>query len=565
MAEAKRTAFASVLSVGLAFVSLTASAQAPSGGPDLKSSDTSWSLWPKWGPFLDLGGQVGANRKLGQTDLFVPLRQDERSMLFGDFRFQFDDQNSWEGNFGAGFRKMLSDGWNAGIYGYYDHRRSPNANFFDQLTFGAELLGTNFDFRGNTYWPVGNTTQTVGGPSTAPATASIAGSSLMINMPATMQVYEYALRGFDAEAGVRIPITPAQSPYNLRFYAGGYRFDSWSGLAPVVAGPRLRLEFTDYEVRGLWNGTRVMLGGEWQTDQVRGSQFYGGFRIRIPLQAEARRSHFTLQERRMTDPIVRDVDIVAGTRSVAISPATTEAAVSADGKSITAISSATTAGSGLPTAVANAGANSLVVLQGTFNTTATTTLQTGQTVMGAGSLAVTTASGRSVTVSLPGATIASTGSIAVKMATNSTLSGMTITNTVTSNILSAGVQATGGVTGVTITSNTITAINNGGNTADGVTITGVGTNVRLTDNTITAVSKPGSSAIALQANQSTFLASGNTLSASGDTSYNANYTISALNNTITAGSTGNVAVQGSCRSLGGTTGKVYFTDGTSCP
>src|SRR5262249_45798489 len=159
----------------------------------------------------------------------------------------------------------------------------------------------------------------------------------------------------------------------------------------------------------------------------------------------------------------------SNTQTVTISPAVTENAVSADGKPITAISSANTSGAGLPTAVANAGNNSLVVLQGTFNTTATTTLQTGQTVMGSGSLPVTTSSGRTVTIALPGgATIAGTASTAITMSNNSTISGMTITNT--SGGASAGVTANS-VTGATISNNTISATSTG-NAANAVSMIG---------------------------------------------------------------------------------------------
>ena len=174
--------------VALASVQAQAQQPAPVSGA---------SLWPKWGPFIDLEGKVGTKRNLGEADLFVPLWQNEHSMLFGDARFKADDQNSHEGNFGLGYRQMLNGGWNAGLYGFYDHRRSPNANLFDQLTFGAELLGTNFDFRANSYWPIGNTEQIVGGPITPPSTASVSGTSVTVSTAATMQLYEFALRGFE--------------------------------------------------------------------------------------------------------------------------------------------------------------------------------------------------------------------------------------------------------------------------------------------------------------------------------------------------------------------------------
>ena len=90
---------AALLSV-VAFASVQANAQ------DASSLSVS-SLWSKWGPFIDLEGKVGTKRNLGEADLFVPLWENERSMLFGDARFKADDQDSHEGNFGLGFRRTV--------------------------------------------------------------------------------------------------------------------------------------------------------------------------------------------------------------------------------------------------------------------------------------------------------------------------------------------------------------------------------------------------------------------------------------------------------------------------
>ena len=185
-------------------------------------------------------------------------------MIFGDLRFKADDQSSWEGNFGLGYRRMLGDGWNIGSYGFFDHRHSSNGNYFDQFTLGVELLGTNFDLRANSYWPVGNVQQQVAGSQFTPlSSAVIQGNALLVTSPGLMASMEYALRGFDVEAGVRVPVTPVTSPLQFRVYAGGFRFDEASGTAPIVSGPRLRLEFTAYQIPELWGGTRLTGGVEW--------------------------------------------------------------------------------------------------------------------------------------------------------------------------------------------------------------------------------------------------------------------------------------------------------------
>ncbi len=534
-------------------------------------ADQTFSIWPKWGPFLDVEGKVGTKRSLGELDLFVPLVQDERTMLFGNARFRVDDQSSYEGNFGLGVRRMLEGGWNIGTYGYYDRRRSPNANFFNQLTFGAELLGTNFDLRANSYWPIGTTQQQVGPATTGPSTATVlVGGALQVFTPATMGNIEYAMRGFDAEAGVRIPITPAESPYHLRFYAGGFYFDTPSGVTPVVSGPRLRLEFTDYAVPGLWGGTRFSVGGEWQTDEVRGSQFFAGLRLRVPLQGEPRRASFTMQERRMTDPIVRDVDIVSQVQTVQLAPSITDSATqTASGQTITGITSATTTGAALPGAITAAGVNSTVVLQGTFNTTATTSMPFGQTLIGGGPIALRTASGRTVTANLPGATIAGTNVplAALQLNAGATVIGLNVSNAYSGGSGGSAAIMAGGAGNLTILNNTFTVTQSGANGALALSSGGVNTNTLISGNTLIATgSGPATAMTALGLSgggaASTYTVVGNTMSASGGNTFSRIANVSGV--TINAGSTDNVRGSGVCFGAP-TSGSILFTNGTTCP
>ena len=141
----------------------------------------------------------------------------------------------------------------------------------------------------------------------------------------------------------------------------------------------------------------------------------------------------------MTAPVVRDVDIVTGNRTVTTAtPGTTETATETSGGSaITVLDSATTTGANMRTAVVTAGANSTVILSGTFNTTATTMVQSGQTIIGGGTLAVRSPSGRTATLTLSGATVSATigagtgdgggsSNPSFYMDNNSTLTGLTI-------------------------------------------------------------------------------------------------------------------------------------------
>jgi hypothetical protein len=69
--------------------------------------------------------------------------------------------------------------------------------------------------------------------------------------------------------------------------------------------------------------------------------------------------------------------------------------------------------------------------------------------------------------------------------------------------------------------------------------------------------------LGIQVNGATATVSNNVLSSSGGTTTNA--TTILTNATISAGSTGNVPVAGTCSTSGVNTGTVFFTNGTTCP
>ncbi len=503
----------------------------------------------KWGASIDLEGKLGTDRHLGEADLLIPLFQNADTLLFGDIRTRLDDGGSKEGNFGAGARHMLDSGWNLGAYGYFDRRRTENDSLFNQLTFGAEALGRDWDARVNSYWPIGETTRLVDSLNTA----AISGTSVIFRGGE-----ERALRGFDAEVGWRAPVFEADGPLDLRLYAGGFTFDD--GDVPDVTGPRLRAELTGYDLPELAAGARVTLGAEWQYDDVRDGQAFFSARLRIPLQSEAQRSRkLTAQERRMTAPIVRDVDIVAQAGAFGAPETATQLA---NGNTFTIFNSATTTGAALPGAVAGAGSN--VILSGTFSTTATVTLNAGQSLMGSG-VSVRSASGRTAILS-NSATMSATGvnsSGAVGAANNSTISGLSISNTSSAAAGANGILVNG-VSGVTISNNTIRASELGANSTNGVVITGGGS-ATVTGNTISAVANNNAGiAAAINLFNGTATIANNTLSASGST--NANRFL-ALSNGVTvnsAASTGNTATAGVCANFGAT-GFASFTDGTTCP
>ncbi|MDO9415427.1 inverse autotransporter beta domain-containing protein [Pararhizobium sp.] len=349
----------------------------------------------RWGASVDVGGRVGQGREIGETSLFAPLWQNDTSLFFTDLRGSFDDSHAREGNFGLGFRHMLDSGWNIGAYSYFDVRRSALGNTFHQATFGLEALSESFDLRANVYLPVGDSEKafdTASVRNTGPELV-LTGNQLAIQRSTTTSVFtmtEKAMKGFDAEVGLRLPVLPDDWNVDLRAFAGGYHFEA-DGVQDI-SGPRGRLELSARDVAGL-PGVRLTAGLTYQHDQVRGSQWIAGARLTIPLQAPSRaedREPLTYMQQRMTEGVVRDVDIVAGSRTERtseIKQVSTEAAVNTwNEQTVTSVTylDPTGGAAGLNAALAGT-AGSVVVLNGALTgITDLVTLGTNNTLLGGG-------------------------------------------------------------------------------------------------------------------------------------------------------------------------------------
>ncbi len=274
--------------------------------------------------------------------------------------------------------------------------------------------------------------------------------------------------------------------------------------------------------------------------------------LRIPLQAEAKSSHLTLMERRMTDFIVRDIDVVAQAGAFGAEETVTQ---TSGGQTITALNSGTTTtAAALNAALAAAGANT-VILSGTFNTNASVNMAAGQTLIGGGSLSVSSPSGRTAVLSLPGATITASASSALAMANGTTLSGITINNTY--NLGAAYALDAQGINNVTIKDSVISAASTAGVYVIDARTTN---NMILSGNTITSISAGG---VGIQAD------SASNITIAGNTFGTASLPFGIHGNQWTsfnAVSTGNVANGTNCGfAPGSPVGSVGFTNGTTCP
>ena len=267
-----------------------------------------------WGPNITTGAKIGNQRDLYSVELFSPLKQDDDTLLFSDIRFRTDPGDDWEGNVGFGIRRIYNRDKILGAYGFVDFRQSPSNNKFRQITLGAEYLTETWDFRVNTYLPergkklVSHT-----------ATASLSGSQVFLE---NSQNFEKAMPGVDAEVGYKIPT----NDIDTRVFVGGYHF--WDDDLENVTGLRGRAEVSienQDRVKYLPEDAIFRVSAETQYDDIRDGNHFAGAEISIPLYSVPKRKSMSGIERRMTNPIVRDIDIVTSPSVTTAPPEAAEA------------------------------------------------------------------------------------------------------------------------------------------------------------------------------------------------------------------------------------------------
>lgn len=253
----------------------------------------------KWSSYIDVEGKLGTDRNLGEVGLFVPLGQSHESLLFGNLITRMDDHDSFEGNVGLGYREIVDGSYILGGYAFYDRRRTSTDNFYNQITLGAEFLTDVWTVRGNAYLAEKDLHPTGGGVVSQTGTQIFVQSNM-----------EGALSGFDAEVGRVIPL--GLEDVTLTGFAGGFDFGR-SGFDSVT-GPRVRaeLQFDDLWDGVLPAGSQLRMGAEFQHDDVRDGQGFLSARLRVPLFGGNGGSGLNALDRRMVDPVVRDIDVVAG-------------------------------------------------------------------------------------------------------------------------------------------------------------------------------------------------------------------------------------------------------------
>tara|TARA_R110000868_G_scaffold410898_1_gene700775 strand:- start:179 stop:2599 length:2421 start_codon:yes stop_codon:yes gene_type:complete len=261
-----------------------------------------------YGPNFSIGGfYQNQDNSFGELDTFIPVWQNATNVAFLNFRGLDRSGPSLEGNFGGGYRQLFSDEeWLWGAHGFYDLSNSQYNNTFQQVTLGGELKNETWAFLANGYIPVGQTSHNVASLSSTELRAG--GDNGFSNLYFNNGV-EQAMGGFDAEVGFSIP-----GLQDLTVYGGGYAF--FAANTPSLGGPRSRITYDWWLPFGesKWASVfeKITFESAVQYDKQRGTQWYVGARLRVGIGSDIK--DMTRMQRRMTDYVYRDADIVTGSK-----------------------------------------------------------------------------------------------------------------------------------------------------------------------------------------------------------------------------------------------------------
>ena len=386
-----------------------------------------------WRPFAETGLRMGDVAEAGQGNLFMPVYQSEVSMLFADLRGNWTDRQAAHGNFGLAFRQMMIHDWIFGIHGAYDIRHSEFGNNFHQAVLGLEMLRENMGLRWNGYL-AGE------GPKALP---ELNGVTVIGNQLFIQEAAERAYSGQDLEfEGLlwRHEAIADQSWRAWHFFdwelwgsAGIYNFDNDAAGFESMTGPRLRLELRMFDVPIAGPDSRVVIAGQYEDDDVRGDVKSISMLVRIPFGRGTRQNRTLLSglNRRMVAPIQRNTEII----SVTGFGQAERAAFAQSGQAISQVVAVDALTADVQNELNSAGANSLVIVDGTEGTIspgATLTTQMGQMLLGGGSRleVVGLNSGAVATFTAPGERplIDSMGNTAFSLVDSSQLIGLDIAN-----------------------------------------------------------------------------------------------------------------------------------------
>lgn len=348
---------------------------------------------PTWKPRAEAEAQAGKDIGVS-TSLFAPIAQNDSSLVYVDGRIGYDQRYDRNGSATLGARFRAGEDTAIGVNVGADFYRS-DIGSRDQaaLSMGLEGFSSVFDVRVNYRLPLSKV-QTIGyiDPAAAGSAALVLESNRLIERRSGFRLEAIPLRGFNGEAGVRLPVGDNAS---IRGSVGGFDYRD-SKADENYRGVRGGLEL-DIEDRD--SGTRFTFGGTVEHDNRFGTDARAHVRLSIPFGGRAgdRGATPTGLDRQMGDRVRRDYVARSGSRYTDLT--TSRFAVDArtgnafggfyytSGAGVTGAAGTLASPTTIADAVSRAGTNGVVVALGNAGSIATpgVTLATDQYLVGGAS------------------------------------------------------------------------------------------------------------------------------------------------------------------------------------
>ncbi len=207
------------------------------------------------------------NRK-GYTSfgMFIPFQLCTESYWFPfiDLRGHWFNNGKTAGNLGGGLRFINSDSSKVfGVNAYYDFRQGSWRHYYDQLGIGIEMLTPGWDFRCNSYFPLGGRK--------AHRRHEI---DLGNGFEATNHQHQQSLGGFDAEIGKWLRRQSSCCRFNLYGALGFYSYFPEKHRRNILGG-----EVRIYSQLGRYVSIEIQGG----CDRVNHGMLQGTLAITIPI------------------------------------------------------------------------------------------------------------------------------------------------------------------------------------------------------------------------------------------------------------------------------------------
>jgi hypothetical protein len=258
-------------------------------------------------PFkLDVAGFAGNNRNFVQVGAFLPIIQNEDGLLFSDIRsmkhlshFKKKNKNiysedTYEFNFGLGYRRILHQDLVFGGAAYYDIRKAQLKNVhFSQATLNFHILSQTWQSNLNLYAPIGKNKITKSSH-VFTNKAKIVNNDVFFKYQ-DQSITEKAMKGIDFRVSTIMPNIDSIRLGTVAYYFQGNK-------SFVGGGPEINFAFND----------SINIESSITYDKLRKANFILGIRFTFP---SSKINKARPIDKLLSTKVARDIDLVTSTKT----------------------------------------------------------------------------------------------------------------------------------------------------------------------------------------------------------------------------------------------------------